>query len=72
MELSNSKIKKFLVFSQKSSPHFSAQAQKNKKNPPRKKFLIFQEMELLRSNIKKNSGNGNPENNSLYFRKRKP
>ena len=38
MELSNSKIKKFLVFSQKSSPHFSAQAQKNKKKPTSKKI----------------------------------
>ena len=26
---------------------------KNKKNPPRKKFLIFHEMELSSSNIKK-------------------
>ena len=33
--------------------HFPAQAQKNKKNYPRKKFLIFQEMELSSFNIKK-------------------
>ena len=29
-------------------------------------------MELLSSNIKKISGNGNPEKTSLYFKKRKP
>ena len=29
-------------------------------------------MELLSSNIKKISGNGNPEKACLYFRKRKP
>ena len=33
--------------------HVSAQALKNKKNPPRKKFLIFQEMKLSSSDIKK-------------------
>ena len=33
--------------------HSSVQARKNKKNLPRKKFLIFQEKEPLCSNIKK-------------------
>ena len=48
------------------------------KNPARKKFFIFREMELSGSNIKKFLnfsyilGNGNPEKNFLYFRKRKP
>ena len=32
--------------------HFSAQAEKIKKSPPRKKFLIFQEMEPSNSNTK--------------------
>ena len=32
--------------------HFYDQARKIKQNPPRKKFLIFQEMELSSSNIK--------------------
>ena len=31
MKLSNSKIKIFLIFSQKSPPHFSVQAKKKKK-----------------------------------------
>ena len=48
MELSGSNIKKFLILSQK------------------KTFLIFWEMEL--SYI---LGNGNPPKNSLYFRKKK-
>ena len=38
---------------QLSSALFSLSS-KNKKNPPLKKFLIFQEMELCSSNIKKN------------------
>ena len=66
MELSNSKIKKMsYICSKKPPPYFSAQAgkkkkkkkkktKKNKKKPPGKKFLIFQEVELLCSNIKKN------------------
>ena len=33
--------------------HFPRQDQKNNKNPPRKRFLIFSEMELSSSNIKK-------------------
>ena len=51
---------------------------KNKKNSPQKKVLIFQEMGLSSSNIKKLltftyiSGNQNPEKKSLYFRKQKP
>ena len=90
MKLSYSKIKKVFLFSQKSPPHFSTQARKNKKkstskkypyisgngNPKKasyilgngtfqpkpqkmkkihseKRFLIFQEMELSNSKIKK-------------------
>ena len=34
--------------------HFPAQSQKIKKYSPRKKFLIFQEMELSNSSIKNN------------------
>ena len=50
MELSDSKIKKFLTFSQKKAfliflemepSTFSAQARKNKKINPDKKFLYF-------------------------------
>ena len=48
MKLSNSKIKKFLIFSQKRSLHFSARARKNKKIHPEKKILIFQETETLK------------------------
>ena len=60
---------------------FQPKLGKIKKNPPRKKFLIFQEMELLGSNIKKFqetetpkkilyiSGNGNPEKSFLSFGK---
>ena len=61
MELSNSKIKRFFIFSQKSPQQFSAQVQKNKKNSSPQKFLIFQEMKLLSSNITKVSGNKNPK-----------
>ena len=43
----------FFYISGNGTLHFSAQAQKNRKNPPRKKFLIFLEMELSNSNIKK-------------------
>ena len=56
----------------------SGPSSKNKKNASRKKCLIFREMELSDSNIKKFlmfsyiSGNGNPEKNSLHFRKQKP
>ena len=53
IELSNSKIKTFLVFSQKRPPNFSAQTRKNKKNPPRKKISYI-------------SGNGDSEKN-LYI-----
>ena len=61
IELSDSKIKRFLIFSKESfsyisgngTLHFSAPSRKNKENLFRKKFLIFQEMELLGSNIKK-------------------
>ena len=51
-----SQKKTFIIFfyiSGNGTLHFSAQAQKNKKNPPQKKFLIFLEMELSNSNIKK-------------------
>ena len=34
--------------------HFLSPSSKNKKSPPRKKFLIFRETELSSSNIKKN------------------
>ena len=61
IELSDSKIKRFLIFSKESfsyisgngTLHFSAPSRKNKENLSRKRFLIFQEMELLGSNIKK-------------------
>ena len=84
IELSNYKIKKLLIFSQKSPPHFSVQAPKNlKKNSRHKKLLIFHEMELLTSNIEKIqemitpkkiyiSGNGNPRKLFLCFKKWKP
>ena len=39
---------------------FQPKVEKIKQNPPRKIFLIFQEMEPLCSHIKTNSGNGNP------------
>ena len=41
--------------------HFPSQAPKNKKNPPRKKFLLFQEVELLSPNIKKVQETDTPE-----------
>ena len=37
------------------SQHFSTQAPKNIKNPPRKKFLIFSEIELSSSNMQLSS-----------------
>ena len=49
---------------------FSARARKNKKNPPRKKFLIFQAVELSSSNIEKFHEMEDPPKNSLCFRKR--
>ena len=67
IELSNSKIKKFLIFSQKSPPHFLVQARKNEKNPPRKKFLLSQEMELFTSNIKKIQERDTPKKKTLYI-----
>ena len=67
IELSNSKIKKFLIFSQKSPPHFLVQARKNEKNPPRKKFLLSQEMELFTSNIKKFQERDTPKKKTLYI-----
>ena len=59
------RLKKCPIFAQR-SPHHTFQpklgkkkkkkkkSKKIKKNPPGKKFLIFQEVELLCSNIKKN------------------
>ena len=55
------RLKKCPIFAQR-SPHHTFQPKlekkkkkkKIKKNPPGKKFLIFQEVELLCSNIKKN------------------
>ena len=62
-----SKIKKILIFSQEFPLHFSPQTQKNKKIHPSKKFIIFQEMEFLCSNIKKKSGDGNAEKKKPYL-----
>ena len=47
---------------------------KKQKNPPRNKILLFREMELSGSNIKKLLcfEKWRPLNNSLYFRKQKP
>ena len=42
---------------------FQPKLEKIKKNPPRKKFLIFQEMELLSSNIKKIQETETPKKN---------
>ena len=48
---------------------------KNNENPPKRKFLIFREMEVSCFNIKKFlifsyiSRNGNPRKNFLYFKK---
>ena len=62
MELSSSNIKNnsyifskegFSYISGNGSRHFSVQARKNKKNPPRKKFVTSPEMELSSSDIKK-------------------
>ena len=58
MELSSFNIKKNSYISGNGTLHFPAQTKKiknrkNKKNLPRKKFLIFPEMELSSSNIKK-------------------
>ena len=51
------RLKKCPIFAQR-SPHNTFQPKlgkkKKKKSPPGKKFLIFQEVELLCSNIKKN------------------
>ena len=54
MELSNSNIKKSYYISRNGTLHFLRPSpKKNQKNSPRKKFLIFQEMELSCSNVKK-------------------
>ena len=53
MEISNPKIKKFLIFSQKSPPHFSAQARKNKKIHPKKNALNFRKWNLFALIFKK-------------------
>ena len=39
MELSDSKIKKFLIFSQKSPPHFSTQTRKKKIHPEKIRYI---------------------------------
>ena len=59
MELSNSKIKESLIFSQKKPPHFSTLALKNKKKSTPKKFLILYFRKFLALTLKR-------------FRKRKP
>ena len=52
MKLSNSNLKKILIFSYiLGNDTFTLGL--GKKNPPRKNFLIFQEMELFDSMIKK-------------------
>ena len=51
---------------------FSARARKNKKNPPRKKFLIFQAVERSSSNIEKFQEMEKPPKYSLCLRKRNP
>ena len=59
MELSDSKIKKILIFSQKMfflyfrkwNPALLSPSSKNKKKYTAKKILIFREMELSCSNI---------------------
>ena len=75
MGLSDSKTKNYFIFCQKSPHTFQPKLEKIKKIHPEKKKIIFQEMKLFSSNIKKkkkNSGNVNAEKNSLYFRKQKP
>ena len=47
MELSNSKIKRFFIFSQKSPQQFSAQVQKRKKIHPPKNSLYFRKWNFL-------------------------
>ena len=82
MELSNSKIKKFIIFLKKAFPTFQLKPHPSplplkKKFRPKKKFLIFREMELSNSKIKKIqetetpkkkipyiSGNGSPKKTS--------
>ena len=77
MELSNSKIKKFIIFLKKAFPTFQLKPPPQKKISPQKKFLIFREMELSNSKIKKIqemetpkkkipyiSGNGSPKKTS--------
>ena len=66
MELSDSKIKNIsYIFSKESSSYifvncavFSPSSKKLKRSTPKKKFPIFQKMELLSSNI---LGNENPK-----------
>ena len=87
MELSNSKTKKLLIlliinFSKRPPALFSLSS-KNKKNPPSKKFLIFQELDFFSCIIKKIqetvtpqknpyiSGNGNPKK-LLIFQEMEP
>ena len=55
MELSCSNIKKLLYFLKKIFSYISQNGalSKKTKNPPRNSFLIFKEMEISDSNIKK-------------------
>ena len=57
MKISDSKIKRFPIFSQKKAfltfPVISSQAQKIKKNLPWENFLYSRNMELSNSKIKK-------------------
>ena len=80
MELSESKINKFLIFSQKklflyfkkwNPALFKPRLKKTEKKNLSKKFLYFQEMELSGSNIKKFLIFLEMEilKNFLYFRK---
>ena len=67
MELSNSKIKKFLIFSQKSPHPFQPKLEKIKKIHPEKKFLVSQEMELLSCNTEKIQETKTPKKKFLIF-----
>ena len=51
MELFGSSIKKYLIFLDMEPCTFRGPSFKNEKNPPQKKFLVFQGMKLSISKI---------------------
>ena len=65
MGLSNSKTKNYFIFCQKSPHTFQPKLEKIKKIHPEKKKIMFQEMKLFSSNIKKK------KKKKKKFRKRK-